>query len=162
MLQSVFISFLTFLILLVLWILGKTVTLKSVQPLPLDIPPSIIGASIGFEKRLSRAIGFRTISEDNGLKNAAEFEKLIQFLENNYPKVFETALVKNFSDFSRLIVVKGNRTDLKPILLTAHLDVVPIDEKDLPAWKYLRPARPLQIVRLIHLLKDCGHNPVQN
>ncbi len=83
--------------------------------------------------RLSRAIQFRTIShQDRTQFDRKEFQALHDYLEKAFPKVHST-LTRDLIEYSLLYTWKGRNQKLNPILLMAHLDVVPVEpgtEKD--------------------------------
>jgi carboxypeptidase PM20D1 len=87
--------------------------------------------------RLSRAIQFRTISyQDRSQIDYAEFEGLNAFLRESFPRVFAELEVERVSDYSLLIRWPGSDASLKPILFTAHTDVVPIEPGTEGDWQY--------------------------
>lgn len=80
--------------------------------------------------QLSRAISFRTVSyQDKSKIDYKEFIKFINFLEKTYPAVHKQ-LQRNRINYSLLYEWKG-KTELPPVVLMAHYDVVPADKE---AW----------------------------
>lgn len=63
------------------------------------------------------------------------FEKFVKFLPKAFPLVYEHLDVETINNFGLIYTWKGS-TDKKPLLLTAHLDVVPIQEDTLDQWTY--------------------------
>ena len=85
---------------------------------------------------LSAAIRIRSISyDDDNLTNYSLFDSLYVFLRDNYPLVFKTLNTQLINRHSLLFYWKGTATDKKPVILYAHLDVVPADEGDSSTWK---------------------------
>lgn len=74
-----------------------------------------------------KALTFKTIStEDKKDEYGPEFDKLHTFLNKTFPKVFSTMKVTDVGNHGLLLKWTGSDDSLKPILLMAHQDVVPI------------------------------------
>lgn len=78
-------------------------------------------------KNLSKMIQINTV-KSNSLNQYKEFQNL---LEKLYPNVFEKGEKIIIND-SLLIKIKGKNSELKPMLVMSHTDVVEADGK----WKY--------------------------
>lgn len=63
----------------------------------------------------------------------AEFHK---YLEKTFPDVYETAEVVKINTYGLVFVWKGSNSKLKPLMLAAHQDVVPVQKDTLKDWKY--------------------------
>lgn len=63
------------------------------------------------------------------------YEQFHKYLEKTYPLVYKHLKVEHVNKFALVYTWQGS-TDKKPILLTAHMDVVPIQEETLDQWKY--------------------------
>jgi len=88
-------------------------------------------------ERLSRAIQYPTISyEDTSEIDYGPYEEFIEFLEENYPGLHETAEVNRIGTYSLLFKWKGSDPALKPALLLGHYDVVPVAEGSDLYWQY--------------------------
>lgn len=88
-------------------------------------------------QHLSKAVSFKTIStEDNNATNAASFEEFHAFLQNTYPNVFEKLTLKKMGAYGLLFAWKGQDETIKPILLMAHQDVVPIAKNTDHLWEH--------------------------
>lgn len=117
--------------LLVLIVIIKTATFSSMQLKPEAIElPAFTDASV---EHLSEAITYPTISEaiDSPVDTAA-FEGFHKFLREAYPLIHRDLKKEVFSSFSLLYTWEGSDSGLKPVVLTAHLDVVPAGE--LSSW----------------------------
>ena len=84
--------------------------------------------------RLGEAVRLKTISsrDDAGL-HAAEFKRFHDLLRDRFPKVHASLQREVISDLSLLYTWPGRNSKADPILLMAHLDVVPVapgTEKD--------------------------------
>ncbi len=123
--KKILLAILLLIILLVAIILVRTFTFTSsdekvdlISPYP--IPEMAI-------ERLEEAISIRTISfEDEADFDSTQFQKFNEFLAKNYPLLHEQSEHKVFSNFSHLYTIEGKSSNQEPILLMAHLDVVPI------------------------------------
>ena len=80
-------------------------------------------------KRLSRAIQFRTVSSRDPAQTApAEFDQFHKFLGEAFPNIGKHLNRETINGHSLLYTWKGRDSALKPILLMAHMDVVPAAE----------------------------------
>lgn len=77
--------------------------------------------SLEIAQHLSKAIQFKTISQP---EFADQFEQFLLFLEKTYPLTHSTLQIEKIHSFSTLCTWNGNKPQLKPFLLAAHLDVV--------------------------------------
>ncbi|KAM0543999.1 hypothetical protein ACHAPJ_012024 [Fusarium lateritium] len=62
------------------------------------------------------------------------FRDLYPVLEKNYPHLHKKAKVEKINTFGLLYTIQGSDTSQKPILLTAHQDVVPVADES--TWTY--------------------------
>jgi len=82
---------------------------------------------LGATDRMVEAIGIRTVSFENTSDfDSTQFRLFNQFLYDNYPSVFSQLEHRTFNEFSHLLKWKGLDQSLEPVVLMAHLDVVPI------------------------------------
>ncbi|WMJ71938.1 M20 family peptidase [Cytophagaceae bacterium ABcell3] len=96
---------------------------------------SNIGLTKGFEKRLSDAIKIRTVTRVKQTEaDTASFVELRSFLERNFPLVHKHLYREQINDLSLLYTWQGTDTLSAPILLMAHMDIVPAD--DSLQWKH--------------------------
>lgn len=87
----------------------------------------------GAMDRYLEAISIPTISYENETDfDSVPFKKFKNFLEQNYPLIHQKCEHKVFNEFSHLFKWSGTNIELEPIILMAHLDVVPI--ASLPLW----------------------------
>ncbi|MHC5039668.1 MAG: M20/M25/M40 family metallo-hydrolase [Planctomycetota bacterium] len=88
-------------------------------------------------KRLAGAIRFQTLSHPDPMKfNPYEFLGFRSYLEKAFPKVHETLGREIIGDFSLLYTWRGSRPHLAPVLLSAHMDVVPISPETESKWTH--------------------------
>jgi len=112
-------------ILFVAYLFYNAINFKSVQ---LEVDP--VEASpipVGAVDRFVEAISIRTISfEDEADFDSTQFKKFNEFLEGYYPLIHSELQHNIFSEFSHLYRWQGKDQNLKPIVLMAHIDAVPI------------------------------------
>ena len=93
-----------------------------------------IDEKIDFDKErsinaLQQLVRCKTVSYyDKTLEDEAEFNKFIELLPQLYPEVFNVCEYMTLPDRALLFKWKGKKSD-EPVVLMAHYDVVPVDEK---------------------------------
>ena len=88
-------------------------------------------------KRLSAAIQLPTLSfESATASNIAPFTKFHALLVESFPRVHARLTKETVNDGSILFTWAGKDPRLKPILLMAHMDVVPVDPASEKSWTY--------------------------
>lgn len=88
-------------------------------------------------ENLSNIIKIKTVSNsDYKLTDWTEFSKLHKYLEDTYELMHEELEKKVINDYSLVYKWKGKNNEKKPILFTAHMDVVPVDEESMKKWQY--------------------------
>ena len=101
--------------------------IKAERALLLDEPKAI--------ENLSRSIQFKTISHPDYEKfDYEEFQRFLSWLETEYFQVFKN-LEKKYLGKTLLLKWQGEATDLNPILLTGHYDVVPVRADADSVWQ---------------------------
>ncbi|MDR2796599.1 MAG: M20/M25/M40 family metallo-hydrolase [Spirochaetaceae bacterium] len=97
---------------------------------PGDIPEEVLG-------RLTKAVTFPTIcTQDYTGTDFAPFEDFIAFLAEAYPLFHQTCSLERVNGYALVYRWKGMDTSLRPMMLTAHYDVVPVEEGTEAEWKY--------------------------
>ena len=112
---------------LILIIIIKTLTFRSMQ---IEVEP-VTPPDFGMESvaNLSKAITFPTISYELDLPiDSQAFSGFHRFLEESYPYIHATLKKEVLSEISLLYTWQGRNPDLKPVILMAHMDVVPAEE----------------------------------
>ncbi len=90
-----------------------------------------------FRKNLSDAIKFKTIADKEAANTDwAVFDAFHDFLKERYPLMHEKLELTVIARGSLVFRWKGTRSDLDPIALLSHQDVVPISEGTLADWKH--------------------------
>jgi carboxypeptidase PM20D1 len=87
--------------------------------------------------RLSKAIQFQTVSQPipDG-ENAAALLKLREFLNTAFPRVHGHLHREIVNGYSLLYTWAGKDPGLAPILLMAHMDVVPVETDSEKSWTH--------------------------
>ena len=99
-----------------------------------DVPPFDITSAAA---NLSRAIQFQTIShQDKAQNKIAEWNNFHIWLQNTYPAVHRAMPREIISDGALLYHWQGSDPSLKPIIVMAHQDVVPVTEGTEKDWKH--------------------------
>ena len=127
------------LVLAVVALLGAMVGITAVQESrQLSVAPiETLAVDEGAPARLARAIRFRTLShEDPARFDGAPFLALHGFLETAYPRAPQALRREVVNDFSLLYPWPGSATELAPIVLLAHLDVVPVEPGSEERWSH--------------------------
>jgi len=91
-----------------------------------DVPAGAI-------ERLQTSITYPTVSRATGVDTAA-FEGLDTFLRQSFSRVHDSLLWSYHKTFSRLYHWPGTNPKLSPVLLLAHLDVVPVEKVSMEDW----------------------------
>lgn len=87
--------------------------------------------------RLARAIQFRTITKrDPTALDSTAYRGLYRYLESAFPAVHRTLDTAHVNGLSRLYTWRGRDTTAAPIVLMAHVDVVPIEPGTRPDWRH--------------------------
>ena len=110
--------------------------LRSLQ-LPPGTPAAITIDPTAAANRLAGALQFATISWGDATKRDTEaFEALADYLERTFPKVHQTLAREQIAGHSLLYTWTGRNPSLPPIILTSHLDVVPVEPDTEKAWTH--------------------------
>ena len=123
----------------VLFVVIAVNTLRIGPPPPGDVPPP---ADIAFDGpaaagRLAEALRFRTIS--HAPEAPVEADALVglrAFLAEAFPKVHATLTREIVNGYSLLYTWTGSDPTLNPILLAAHMDVVPVEPGTEADWTH--------------------------
>ncbi|AET41406.1 Gly-Xaa carboxypeptidase Ecym_8112 [Eremothecium cymbalariae DBVPG len=92
--------------------------------------------------KLRGAVQIPTVIEDNypppseDLEYYSEFFKLHKYLEEQFPLVHSSLKLEKVNKVGLLYTWNGSEPDLKPLLLTAHQDVVPVNPTTIDEWEY--------------------------
>lgn len=132
--KLIFLFIALFVILALGYILFNTFTTKSKQINAAAIEQITLGPDV--VANFSKALQIQTISPENIADfDSLQFTKFNLFLEKTYPLSDSILDHKIINEFSHLYFWKGSETNLKPIILMGHLDVVPVIDANRPFWK---------------------------
>jgi carboxypeptidase PM20D1 len=82
-------------------------------------------------QNLAKAISYQTISkEDYSLTDTLQFVQFHAFIDTAYPLIFEHLEKEVHGNKALLYKWQGKNPDLKPLVLLAHQDVVPVVEEN--------------------------------
>ena len=126
--KKILVIFPLLVVLLVAALLINTVRFTSVQQTVDPVAPMAVDEAAVVE-RLAGAVRIRTISQDGQPADAQAFRDLHEYLEQNFPQAHAAMRKEIVGYHSVLYTWQGRNPDLKPVVLLAHLDVVPVDEE---------------------------------
>jgi carboxypeptidase PM20D1 len=87
-------------------------------------------------ERLAEALRLRTISFGDPAEFQGEpFLALHRHLEASFPALHAELAREQIAEYSLLYTWRGSNPDAAPVLLTSHLDVVPVPEESEAAWQ---------------------------
>jgi carboxypeptidase PM20D1 len=110
-----------------------------VRPAPPGaVPPSTLPVdAAAAAQRLAAAVRFKTISyEDAAARPDTELPALLDFLRASYPRVFAQLQRQDFPGQGLLLRWPGRDAGAAPVLLAAHLDVVPVEAGTESTWQH--------------------------
>ena len=88
-------------------------------------------------ERLAGAVRLKTVSESDPSKiDRAPFREIIRYLEQAYPRAHTVLEKELVGEYSLLYRWKGQDSSRCPVLFSAHLDVVPVEEGTEEDWLY--------------------------
>lgn len=135
MIKRVIVGFFALLILFVAVLLVNTFRFTSKQLTATVLPAPVLSDSA--VAHLQSAIRIKTISYDDPAQfDSAKFLYFRKFLEKTYPTVHSKLKREIIKGYSLIFTWKGKDPSLKPIILMAHQDVVPIEEASKASWTF--------------------------
>jgi carboxypeptidase PM20D1 len=96
--------------------------------------PAVLIDEAAAAGRLAAAVRFRTVSADTG--SAAELARLHAWLAGAFPRVHAALGREVVGGGTLLYAWPGTDPSLAPLLLMAHLDVVPVDSASASRWTH--------------------------
>jgi carboxypeptidase PM20D1 len=109
------------------------------SPLPCEVEAAVESAvdRAHISNRLAEALRFKTVSyQDANEFDGEPFLAFHRYIQNAYPNVHANLQKEIINEYSLLYTWKGRTEDLKPILLLAHQDVVPVPEETKRDWSH--------------------------
>ncbi|MBM7831509.1 carboxypeptidase PM20D1 [Agromyces cerinus] len=95
--------------------------------------PEPVTVRDGSAERLSRMVQLPTVSAELAERGLADFDRFRELIAELYPLVHEHLAFEQVTDLGLLFHWRG-RGDADPVVLMAHFDVVPVDERD--GWRF--------------------------
>lgn len=101
--------------------------------------PSFRSKSI---QKLQGAVQIETESYDDSLDPSEDmtpwtkFFKFFRYLEETFPLLYQHLKFERVNEVGLLYTWEGSNPDLKPLLLMAHSDVVPVDPQTVDLWTH--------------------------
>jgi len=116
-------------------VLFNTFTFTSTQaPVEANAAPQVTDENI---LHFQKALSYKTISYGNPkLFDSSQFIGFRKFLEGTYPLIHAKLSMEVVADYSLLYTWVGKNPSLKPIVLMAHMDVVPIEDATKSMWSF--------------------------
>ncbi len=127
------------LLLFVLLIIIGVVCFKTLTYTPKQFvyaPVEKVVVSDAVVKRLAEAVRFPTVSYEDRVDTLA-FDNLHAYMEKEFVLVDSFLEKEMVNEFSVVYHWPGKNQNLKPILLLAHLDVVPVEKESQSLWTQL-------------------------
>jgi carboxypeptidase PM20D1 len=88
-------------------------------------------------RHMAEAIAFRTVATGDPVTQDYEpFRAFVAWVAQTYPEVQEQLGLEMLGEHTMLYKWQGTNAELKPILLTAHYDVVPVVPSSETAWTH--------------------------
>jgi carboxypeptidase PM20D1 len=88
-------------------------------------------------KHLSEAVQFKTLSPEEGKTfNTQPFIDMQNWMKGAFPLVNENLKPNVINKYALLFKWQGSNPALKPVIFTAHMDVVPVELGTENTWKY--------------------------
>ncbi len=116
------------------------ITALQTTPKQVDAPQPAVAVTLDQDQmaaRLARGLQFRTISySDETQFDGTPFLELREYIEQSFPRVHAALTQEIIDDYSLLYTWPGQDAQLQPMLLMAHLDVVPVETGTETAWTY--------------------------
>ncbi len=131
MIKKILLTFLALVVLLVVFLLIKTITFKT----PAYATPFKEVSIKANPQELAGAIPFETISHKAGMIDDAAFEGLQAYADSIFPLTDSLLTRTTLNTHAQIYYWKGKNAQLKPVILTAHLDVVPVEFASKNEWE---------------------------
>ena len=109
--------------------------LESRQPAPTETRAIDVAADAA--THLSEALQFKTVTKRDPAKlDSAAYDSLYAYLERAFPRVHRTLDTAHVNDLSRHYTWPGTDTTAAPVVLMAHVDVVPVEPGTRAEWTH--------------------------
>ena len=107
-----------------------------VEPRQVDVGNhDVVSVDSGAVERLAQALRHRTVTKRNpAALDTAAYRSLYDYLERAFPRVHQELDTTHVNGLSRLYTWRGTDPGRPPVVLMAHVDVVPIESDS--AWRH--------------------------
>lgn len=125
------------LVLLISVVLFRTWRFQSRQPTVSPAAP--LAADFDVEaaaRRLGEMVRFKTVTRNEAAAGIDVYQPVHDFLAHTYPLVHQTMTRETIAESSLLYTWTGTEPNLPPVILVAHMDVVPAQPENLDKWTY--------------------------
>jgi carboxypeptidase PM20D1 len=116
-------------------VLLRALLLSSAQSIE-EQPASVEVDEARVVEHMSQALRFKTISFGSEQQDFQPFVQFVAWVKQTYPEVFAALSLEMVADHTMLLKWQGQNPNLKPVLLTAHYDVVPVVPGSEDDWAY--------------------------
>jgi carboxypeptidase PM20D1 len=117
-------------------VLVRALGARSRQAIP-GTAPQLKLDRVAAAGRLAALTRLPTVSwGDAPRRDVKAFDDIRPLLAASFPRVHQTLTVEPIARWSLLYTWQGRRSDLAPVLLTAHLDVVPVEPGSEHLWTH--------------------------
>ncbi len=136
MFRKILYTLMTIIVALIAAILIRTMLFNSIQT-PVEATTNLSINAEAAAVNLAKALTFKTIAmQSREDMDMAPFVAFREFLESTYPRVHTNLSREIVGGHGLLYHWEGSNTALKPIILLAHFDVVPVSEATIDSWTY--------------------------
>jgi carboxypeptidase PM20D1 len=123
-------------LLAVLFVRTERFTSRQIHVEPAQEQEVVVNAQDAAQ-HLAATLRFRTVSFQEGTQlPREEFLGLHRYLEGTFPKLHAVLARETVADYSLLYAWKGSDAGLRPLVLMAHQDVVPVEPGTEKLWAY--------------------------
>ncbi|QUH30475.1 M20/M25/M40 family metallo-hydrolase [Vallitalea guaymasensis] len=131
-----------YLVLAIIILLLIIITVRTIRFKNVDIHVSEQDSNVKYDRmacanKLAKSVQIKTISNsDYSITDWEQFKRYHSLIEEMFPLVHKNIDRKIINEYSLLYHWNGkNKNNKKPIIITAHMDVVPIEEGTEKDWK---------------------------
>jgi carboxypeptidase PM20D1 len=135
MIRRVFLGLVGLVVVLLLVVMGRALMVGSSRQPEGAIPPVDHAAATRIAQRLGEAVRFQTVSIADSEKTNDALDAMYDWMRRTYPRVFDTLTAEMFGR-SLALTWKGSDSSAAPLVLMAHMDVVPVEAGTESKWAH--------------------------
>jgi carboxypeptidase PM20D1 len=133
--MTVFLVIMVLILLLAVVLAVKTAMFRTVMPVTAAEASAGKAGRAGASEKLSKAVSIKTISNiDYSKVDWEEFEKYKRLMKELFPLVHSKLEREVVNGYSLVYRWKGKHAERRPVLVTAHMDVVPVEKGTEQDW----------------------------